>query len=123
MYQPDFFLGYYSNIPSQKSQNNCQRTGHQQNSYFPLCGGRIFYQPFCYSIPFTGYSEYFKKRSQLSYSAFSIFSLCSWLLIHTLFTLRYAHLYYTCKYEEDGIKKLHEGGLDFPKETAPDYLD
>ena|SRR2546423_2300693 len=54
-------------------------------------------------------------------SAFSV--LCSWLLIHTLFTLRYAHLYYTCKYEEDGIKKLHEGGLDFPKETAPDYLD
>lgn len=37
----------------------------------------------------------------------------SWLLIHTLFTLRYALLYYS-----DG-----DGGIDFNQKDAPDYLD
>ncbi|MEP6835194.1 MAG: DUF1345 domain-containing protein [Gemmatimonas sp.] len=40
----------------------------------------------------------------------------AWLLIHTVFTLRYAHLYHGVN---DG-----EGGLDFPgNETCPEYLD
>jgi uncharacterized membrane protein len=47
----------------------------------------------------------------------------SWLLIHTLFTLRYAHMYYTCRYMEKGIEKERVGGLDFPSEDEPDYLD
>jgi uncharacterized membrane protein len=42
----------------------------------------------------------------------------SWLLVHTLFTLRYAHLFYN----PDAGRA--EGGLDFPGgEHAPDYLD
>lgn len=48
---------------------------------------------------------------------------CSWLLIHTLFTLRYAHLYYhyeTSQHQEDG---QHRGGLSFPEEPEPDLLD
>ena len=47
---------------------------------------------------------------------------CSWLLIHTIFTFHYAHLFYTCKTEET-IDKAHRGGLDFPNDKAPDYLD
>lgn len=47
---------------------------------------------------------------------------CSWVLIHTIFTSHYAHLFYTCKKEED-IDKEHRGGLDFPNNKAPDYLD
>lgn len=39
---------------------------------------------------------------------------CSWLLVHTLFALRYAHLYYN----RSGAK-----GLDFPATPEPDYLD
>ena len=43
----------------------------------------------------------------------------AWLLLHTSFTLRYAHLYYDS--EVDG----GEGGLQFPGEPhfEPDYLD
>lgn len=42
----------------------------------------------------------------------------SWLLVHTVFTLRYAHLYY---YVGTGRA---EGGLEFPGgEAEPDYLD
>ena len=36
----------------------------------------------------------------------------SWLAVHTVFTLRYAHLYY-----------LSGGGIDFHNEQAPDYGD
>ncbi len=37
----------------------------------------------------------------------------SWFLIHTLFTLRYASLYYTGT----------NGGIDFNEDEAPNYLD
>lgn len=42
--------------------------------------------------------------------------LIAWLLVHTAYTLRYAHLYY--RDDEAGI-----GGLDFPGHEAPDALD
>lgn len=48
---------------------------------------------------------------------------CSWFLIHTIFTFRYAHLFYTCETEEESIKKKHRGGLLFPNDKTPDYLD
>jgi len=47
----------------------------------------------------------------------------SWALIHTIFTFRYTHLYYTCRKEEKEIEKEDEGGLQFPGEDSPDYLD
>lgn len=49
--------------------------------------------------------------------------VCSWVLIHTIFTFRYAHLFYTCKTEEAGIQKEHKGGLQFPNDEEPDYMD
>jgi uncharacterized membrane protein len=43
----------------------------------------------------------------------------SWLLVHTVFTLRYAHMYYDAGPEGNDV-----GGLDFPgDEKEPDYLD
>jgi uncharacterized membrane protein len=43
----------------------------------------------------------------------------AWLLVHTIFTLRYAHLYYDAN--EDGSDV---GGLQFPgNDPEPDYLD
>lgn len=45
--------------------------------------------------------------------------IASWLLVHTLFTLRYAHLFYG-----NDPKRTHPpGGLDFPGGHEPDYLD
>ncbi|SOD91871.1 DUF1345 domain-containing protein [Spirosoma fluviale] len=43
----------------------------------------------------------------------------AWTLVHTVFTLRYAHMYYG----NDKQQKTHPGGLDFPNENEPDYLD
>ncbi|WP_375433783.1 DUF1345 domain-containing protein [uncultured Hymenobacter sp.] len=42
----------------------------------------------------------------------------SWLLVHTVFTLRYAHIFY------DAGAGRPEGGLEFPgNEREPDYFD
>ena len=42
--------------------------------------------------------------------------ICSWFLVHTVFIFRYAHIYYG-----SGDKPV--GGLDFPGDDEPDYLD
>ncbi len=50
----------------------------------------------------------------------------SWLLLHTVFTLRYAHYYYyrSERYRQQAsTPSSHPGGLDFPGEQQPDYLD
>jgi uncharacterized membrane protein len=44
----------------------------------------------------------------------------SWLLIHTIFTLRYAHIYYG---DHKTKKDIAEEGLKFPGEEKPDYFD
>lgn len=46
--------------------------------------------------------------------------LLSWFLIHTTFTLRYAHIFYGNNEEKPAT---HAGGLEFPEEDRPDYLD
>ncbi|SEA56190.1 Uncharacterized membrane protein [Arachidicoccus rhizosphaerae] len=53
----------------------------------------------------------------------------SWILVHTIFTVRYAHLYYA---RDNARKDKHAGGLDFPTHPEdkqnnvnqwPDFLD
>ncbi len=43
----------------------------------------------------------------------------SWLVLHSIFTLRYAHIYYDNISDNNNIK----GGIVFPEENYPDYLD
>ncbi len=44
----------------------------------------------------------------------------SWILLHTIFTIHYAHLYY----DDDDQKIGHSTeGIDFPGNQKPDYLD
>lgn len=43
----------------------------------------------------------------------------SWLMTHTTFAFRYAHEYYEVDRSSSGIV----GGLEFPGERRPDYLD
>jgi uncharacterized membrane protein len=45
----------------------------------------------------------------------------SWLLIHTVFTLRYAHVFYRLEQEAD--VEGSDGGLIFPGGDNPDYED
>jgi uncharacterized membrane protein len=55
-------------------------------------------------------------REEVLLEAFGIATIvCSWLLVHTVFALRYAHVYYT----------EPEGGIDFKSkgQERPDYVD
>jgi uncharacterized membrane protein len=52
--------------------------------------------------------------------ALSIFAIvAAWSLMHTVFALRYAHIYYG----DSDDPNEHAGGLEFPRDDAPDYLD
>jgi uncharacterized membrane protein len=57
--------------------------------------------------------------SQILLSLFSIVE--SWFLIHTVFALHYAHVYY--RNETDDETEGAGGGLTFPGDEKPDYLD
>lgn len=46
--------------------------------------------------------------------------LASWTMVHTTLTFHYANLYYDD--DEKDVTK-HAGGLEFPKEKCPDYID
>jgi uncharacterized membrane protein len=46
--------------------------------------------------------------------------LGSWFFMHTIFALHYAHDFYG---DRRGVKQQIAGGLEFPSEPAPDYLD
>ncbi len=46
----------------------------------------------------------------------------SWSLVHTVFTLHYAHGYYGPTDDLDDVDGL-VGGLEFPSENQPDYWD
>jgi len=55
-------------------------------------------------------------RQEVLLEAFGVVTIvCSWLLVHTVFALRYAHVYYT----------EPEGGIDYKSKGLedPDYLD
>lgn len=65
-----------------------------------------------------------KEAGYYYHVALSVASvISSWGLIHTIFTFRYAHLFYTSKAEDDGIKKDQVGGLLFLDDDEPDYMD
>lgn len=46
----------------------------------------------------------------------------SWFLLHTIFTSRYAHLYYGGSSEHDDPDEIC-GGIEFPGGEEPDFLD
>lgn len=44
----------------------------------------------------------------------------SWSLVHTVFAVRYAHLFYA---DHKTNPAVHAGGLEFPGEDKPDFVD
>ncbi len=64
-----------------------------------------------------GHSEKANEHILLAIAAVIV----SWWMVHTIFTLLYAHLYYDT--DTDDGKKLDIGGLEFPGKEEPDYVD
>lgn len=46
--------------------------------------------------------------------------ILSWFAVHTIFTARYAHMYY---HDKKNDATTYAGGLEFPGNTQPDFLD
>jgi uncharacterized membrane protein len=62
-----------------------------------------------------------EEESQLLYSLAAVFGMMfSWAMVHTTFGFHYANMFYN--YDDSG-KKQHVGGLEFPGDKNPDYLD
>lgn len=58
------------------------------------------------------------ERLQLFHTILSVSTLISsWLLMHTIFAIHYAHDFY------NNLSKGQDGGLDFPKTETPTYRD
>ncbi len=62
----------------------------------------------------------FKTTQALHLSVAIAGMLFSWFLIHTIFTFRYAHIFYG---DNKDKPDTHVGGLEFPNDKKPDYLD
>jgi uncharacterized membrane protein len=58
------------------------------------------------------------RTISIGFSVSTIF--LSWMLIHTVFALFYAHEFHSEGKDHAGG---HGGGLDFPDDSTPDYLD
>ncbi|MVT09635.1 DUF1345 domain-containing protein [Chitinophaga tropicalis] len=46
--------------------------------------------------------------------------MLAWGMVHTMYTMHYAHIYYD---DDEDNEQHHAGGLSFPEEDKPDYLD
>lgn len=44
----------------------------------------------------------------------------SWFVVHTIFTTRYAHMYYS---DHETKEETYAAGLDFPQDFEPDFVD
>jgi uncharacterized membrane protein len=66
-------------------------------------------------------SDESKQTDKLIYVPVAIAGiLFSWSMVHTMFAFHYAHIFYDD--DEDKVEK-QAGGLEFPEEPEPDYLD
>lgn len=63
-----------------------------------------------------------ENYTQLSFLLCTAFAglMLSWTLVHTLFTIRYAYMYYA---DHKKNPETHAGGLEFPDEPHPGFLD
>lgn len=68
---------------------------------------------------FSGTKDMEPARKSLHVGLVAVTLLLSWLMTHTTFAFRYAHEFYA--HDEGGPEV--DGGLEFPGEKRPDYLD
>ncbi len=80
----------------------------------------------CAGLFAVGFLFYTNKGTQRPHFTFHVLLtlfavIASWCLVHTVFGLRYAHKFYGD--DNDPRTDRYAGGLDFPGERLPDYMD
>jgi uncharacterized membrane protein len=113
-----FLLFIFSDSTPEKTRNRAQR--REPNAQLVLTLVIFTALASIFAIGFM-LSNGKGKPEEVALSIVAI--LCSWLLTHTTFALHYARYYY----DDDGLgfdpEKGYVGGLEFPDEQSPDYLD
>ncbi len=112
-----FMDPYFIHSPFRSTKNGIN-TGCQQNFH-------IYFHPrsrsgrLVYLVLLLSSSKSLKGRELTEYMSLSICSVIfAWWMVHTVFTFRYAHVFY-----QKSSKNKFTGGLEFPEEPEPDYLD
>jgi uncharacterized membrane protein len=66
-------------------------------------------------------SKYVGNTPRIVYVSVAVLSmLLSWVVVHTTFCFHYTHIYYS---DDPDDPRTHKGGLDFPGEKKPNFLD
>ncbi len=109
----------FLNIPEGKMNFLAQREDESRTIIFFIVLASVLISLFGIIILLRSSSEKLINKN-LHETVAMIGVALSWILLHTIFTIHYAHLFYDDDGQDTGISS---GGLDFPNESHPDYLD
>jgi len=96
-----------------------ESAGLQQGNNFHHCFNFNICKLLCGSIIIDHKKKY--KSTETFHLIIAISGMVlSWVLIHPIFTLRYAHIFHG---DDEEKPEIHAAGLEFPHDKKPDYLD
>ncbi len=109
----------FFNIPDTKINLLAQREDSSRTVIFAIVLISVLVSLFGIAILLKGSDEKFINAN--IHETVSLISVgLSWIMLHTIFTIHYAHLFY----DDDDQKIGHcSEGIDFPGNQKPDYLD
>ena len=109
----------FATEPAARMQANAEAQQEGEWTIFWLTLGVVIVS----FVVVTGEFSFLKSLSgwwrKLDVALVAVTLLASWLMTHVSFAFRYAHEYYA----RSGDGPEIDGGLEFPEEKQPDYLD
>jgi len=109
----------FFNIPEDKINVFAQREDDSRAVIFVIVVVSLLISLFGITILLKGSSD--KYINLAIHETVSIISVgLSWIMLHTIFTIHYAHLFYDDDNQKIGVCSE---GIDFPGTQKPDYLD
>lgn len=110
-----------TNATTQKMQQNSQRQDEGRSTILVLLVAAACASLLAIGFMLSGSKSISQEVLTLHIILTLLTMVVSWLLIHTVFALHYAHLYYQPKTKND--RSYQAEALDFPTEKQPDYWD
>jgi uncharacterized membrane protein len=108
----------FFNIPENKINLMAKREDESRTVIFIIVVLSVLVSLFGIAVLLKGSSEKYINRNL--HEPVSLASIAiSWILLHTIFTIHYAHLFY----DDDHRKGTCSGGIVFPGQHKPDYID
>ena len=108
----------FFNVPKSKMSMLAQREDESRTVIFFIVLASVLISLFGILLMGTVEEKYITKDIHEMVSMMGV--ALSWFLLHTIFTLHYAHQYYDDDHQRKGVSSK---GINFPEEDNPDYLD